>query len=236
MKVTLAVQSWGPAHACLSCQMETWLGKGERMCESISQTYGAALGGKWGLGWLEHAHPGGSFCSCLSLHSDLQPWVCVPVSLLWITEVFRDLHWEMVGFFMELRATYWCVWREIPVLSGLCWHFCCHQKLLAWTEVGVSPFGLNWCKSVELPLGEQRCVAVREHEEHLIFGHLLPILYLEVFLDGQKSLSSLHFIYIFFFFSSWCFSWACWICVVGGLHFSYWKTKEMKNRTNWRAK
>lgn len=138
MKVTLAVQSWGPAHACLSCQMETWLGKGERMCESISQTYGAALGGKWGLGWLEHAHPGGSFCSCLSLHSDLQPWVCVPVSLLWITEVFRDLHWEMVGFFMELRATYWCVRREIPVLS---------RALLAFL-LSPETISLDWSGSV----------------------------------------------------------------------------------------
>lgn len=31
----------------------------------------------------------------------------------------------------------------------------------------MSPFGSKWCKSVELPFGEQRCVAAREHEEHL---------------------------------------------------------------------
>lgn len=56
-----------------------------------------------------------------------------------------------------------------PSYQGLCWHFCCHHKLLVWCSLKwkVSPFGSNWCKSVELPFGEQRCVAARDHEEHL---------------------------------------------------------------------
>lgn len=190
MKVTLVVQTRGPAHACLSCQMETWLGKGERMCESISQTCGAALGGKWGLGSLEHAHPGGGFCSCLSLHDDLQPWLCVPLSLPWITEVFGDGHWE-IALCAELGATCWCVRRDIPALSrtllalllspqtlSLDWRGKCHLLV----QIGANLLRIAFW-------GAEVCGCRRARGA---LGHLL---YLEVFLDGQKSPVSFHFIF-----------------------------------------
>lgn len=40
-----------------------------------------------------------SIAACPSMMSDS------PGSLLYITEVFSDVHWEIVGFWLELKAT-----------------------------------------------------------------------------------------------------------------------------------
>lgn len=101
--------------------------------------------------WITGTCPSwGGFCSCLSLHDDWQPW-------LWVLCHCSELL-KCAGKW--LCATCWCVWERSLPYQGLCCHFCCHHKLLVWTEVGSVTF---WFKSVELPFGGQRCVAATEH-------------------------------------------------------------------------